>query len=45
MLMPYQVTLVPIYIMLKKINLVGTYASVILPNVFSTLRGAFVNTI
>lgn len=36
MLMPYQVTLVPIYIILKKMNLVGSYASVILPGMFST---------
>lgn len=43
MIMPYQVTLVPIYIMLRKLNLVGTYASVILPNVFSTF-GVFLLT-
>lgn len=43
MLMPYQVTLVPIYIILKKINLVGSYASVILPGMFSTF-GVFLLT-
>jgi multiple sugar transport system permease protein len=43
MMMPYQVTLVPVYIMLKKMNLVETYASVILPNVFSTF-GVFLLT-
>lgn len=43
MIMPYQVTLVPIYIILKKINLVGTYASVILPSIFSTF-GVFLLT-
>ncbi|PJI07692.1 MULTISPECIES: carbohydrate ABC transporter permease [Clostridium] len=43
MVMPYQVTLVPIYIMLKKMNLVGTYSSVILPNIFSTF-GVFLLT-
>jgi multiple sugar transport system permease protein len=36
MIMPYQVTLVPIYIIMKKLNLVGSYASVILPGIFST---------
>lgn len=43
MLMPYQVTLVPIYIILKKMNLVGSYASVILPGMFSTF-GVFLLT-
>lgn len=36
MIMPYQVTLVPIYIIMKKLNLVGSYASIILPAIFST---------
>lgn len=43
MLMPYQVTLVPIYIILKKMNLVGSYASVIIPGMFSTF-GVFLLT-
>lgn len=43
MLMPYQVTLVPIYIILKKMNLVGSYTSVILPGMFSTF-GVFLLT-
>jgi multiple sugar transport system permease protein len=43
MIMPYQVTLVPIYIIMKKINLVGSYASVILPGIFSTF-GVFLMT-
>jgi len=43
MIMPYQVTLVPIYIILKKMNLVGTYVSVILPSAFSTF-GVFLLT-
>lgn len=43
MIMPYQVTLVPIYIMMKKLNLVGTFASVILPGIFSTF-GVFLLT-
>lgn len=43
MLMPYQVTLVPIYIILKKMNLIGSYASVILPGIFSTF-GVFLLT-
>ncbi|MFT8314414.1 MAG: carbohydrate ABC transporter permease [Clostridium sp.] len=43
MLMPYQVTLIPIYIILKKMNLVGSYASVILPGMFSTF-GVFLLT-
>ena len=36
MLMPFQVTLVPNFIIEKNLNLLGTYASVILPGVFST---------
>lgn len=36
MLMPFQVTLVPNFIIEKSLNLLGTYASVILPGVFST---------
>jgi multiple sugar transport system permease protein len=36
MMMPFQVTLVPNYIMLKDIGLVGTYWAVILPGVFTT---------
>ncbi len=36
MMMPFQVTLVPNYIMLKKMNLLGGYLSVILPGTFST---------
>ena len=43
MVMPYQVTLVPVYIILKKINLIGSYFSVILPNIFSTF-GVFLLT-
>ncbi|WP_234121999.1 carbohydrate ABC transporter permease [Clostridium hydrogenum] len=43
MIMPYQVTLVPIYIIMKKLNLVGSYASVILPAMFSTF-GVFLMT-
>lgn len=35
MLMPYQVTLVPNYIILDKLNLIGSYLSIILPGVFS----------
>ncbi len=35
MLMPYQVTLVPNYIVLDRIGLIGTYWSLILPGVFS----------
>lgn len=33
MMMPYQVTLVPQYIMLDKLGLIGSYAAVILPGV------------
>lgn len=37
MLMPYQVTIVPNYIILKKIGLLGSRTAVILPGVFSAL--------
>lgn len=43
MIMPYQVTLVPMYIILKKINLIGNYSAIILPNIFSTF-GVFLLT-
>ncbi|URZ01763.1 carbohydrate ABC transporter permease [Clostridium felsineum] len=43
MIMPYQVTLVPIYIIMKKLGLVGSYASIILPGIFSTF-GVFLMT-
>lgn len=36
MLMPFQVTLVPNFIVAKNLNLLGSYASVILPGIFST---------
>lgn len=36
MLMPYQVTLVPNYIMLRKLSLIGSYMAVILPGAFAT---------
>ncbi|RCX14290.1 multiple sugar transport system permease protein [Anaerobacterium chartisolvens] len=36
MMMPFQVTLVPNYIILKKLSLLETYSAVILPGVFST---------
>jgi multiple sugar transport system permease protein len=36
MMMPFQVTLVPNYIILKKLNLLGTYWSIILPGIFTT---------
>lgn len=36
MLMPFQVTLVPNYIVLKSLNFIGTYQSIILPGMFST---------
>lgn len=36
MLMPFQVTLVPNFIIEKNLNLLGSYASVILPGIFST---------
>lgn len=35
MLMPYQVTLVPNYIILKKLGILGSFWSIILPGVFS----------
>lgn len=36
MMMPFQVTLVPNYIILTKLNLIGSYLSIILPGVFAT---------
>jgi len=36
MMMPFQVTLVPNYIMASKLGLVGSYASIILPGIFGT---------
>lgn len=36
MLMPYQVTLVPNYLIAEKLNLVGSYLSIILPGIFNT---------
>lgn len=36
MMMPFQVTLVPNYIVLKNINLLGSYWSIILPGTFGT---------
>ncbi len=36
MMMPFQVTLVPNYIILDKMNLMGTYWAIIFPGVFST---------
>ena len=36
MMMPFQVTLVPNYIMLKKLSLLGSYWSIILPGTFAT---------
>ena len=36
MMMPYQVTLVPNYIILDRTGLIGSYWSIILPGVFST---------
>lgn len=36
MLMPFQVTLVPNYIMLRRLDLLGSYWAVILPGVFTT---------
>lgn len=36
MMMPFQVTLVPNYIVLKNLNLLGSYWSVILPGTFAT---------
>jgi multiple sugar transport system permease protein len=43
MLMPYQVTLVPNFIVLRFLGLIGTRASVILPGIFSTF-GVFLMT-
>jgi len=36
MMMPFQVTLVPNYIILKKLGLLGSYSAVILPGIFAT---------
>jgi len=36
MMMPFQVTLVPNYIMLKELGLLGKYSAIILPGIFST---------
>ncbi|WP_184309830.1 carbohydrate ABC transporter permease [Anaerosolibacter carboniphilus] len=36
MMMPFQVTLVPNYIMASKLGLVGSYLSIILPGIFGT---------
>lgn len=36
MMMPFQVTLVPNYIILDKLNILGTYAAVIFPGIFTT---------
>lgn len=36
MMMPFQVTLVPQYITLKKLGLLGSYLAVILPGIFNT---------
>lgn len=43
MMMPLQVTLVPNYIFLDKLGLIGSYAALILPGVFSTF-GVFLLT-
>ena len=43
MMMPLQVTLVPNYIVFERLGLTGSYASVILPGVFSTF-GVFLLT-
>lgn len=43
MMMPLQVTLVPNYIVFEKLGLIGSYASVILPGIFSTF-GVFLLT-
>ena len=43
MMMPLQVTLVPNYMVLDKIKLIGSYASVIVPGIFSTF-GVFLIT-
>lgn len=36
MMMPFQVTLVPNYIMASKLGLIGSYSSIILPGIFGT---------
>ncbi len=36
MMMPFQVTLVPNYIILKQMNLLGSYLAIILPGIFTT---------
>ena len=36
MLMPFQVTLVPNYMIAEKLNILDTYAAIILPGIFST---------
>ncbi len=36
MMMPFQVTLVPNYLVLNKLNIMGNYLAVILPGIFST---------
>ena len=43
MMMPLQVTLVPNYIVLSGLNLIGSYAALILPGIFSTF-GVFLLT-
>lgn len=43
MLVPYQVTLVPNYIMLKNMGLLGSYAAIIIPGIFSAF-GVFLLT-
>lgn len=43
MMMPLQVTLVPNYIVFERLGLIGSYASVILPGIFSTF-GVFLLT-
>lgn len=40
MLMPFQVTLVPNFIILRDMGLIGSYASIILPGIFTTF-GSF----
>jgi multiple sugar transport system permease protein len=49
MLMPYQVTEVPNYIVMRKLGLIGSYSSVILPGIFATfgvfLLKQFIKTI
>lgn len=41
MLMPFQVTLVPNYIMLSKLNLLDSYSSLIIPGVFGSFATFF----